>query len=109
MKSAFVILKSIIILTGIILMYFASIFYLGSKEQFDNAIANDLYGFFFSRFSFVLIVGLCVYLLSPLLNLFFRNKHGFSKKTIRISALLEMIIILIISILMTVYSLMHCS
>lgn len=104
MKIIFILLKSFVSILGLITMFFASIFYLGSKEQFDTELADNFFGFFFSRFLFTFCAGLIFFILSIILNQLFHKKLGISKKVIAKMALFEILLILIFTTFFTLFA-----
>jgi hypothetical protein len=82
MKPLFIILKITFFLLAIAVMYFASHFSIGSQENWNNAIENWFWEFYFSRLLFTLIAGGVFLLLSILLNWAFRNKINYKRKMV---------------------------
>ena len=97
MKSLFAIFKILIGLSSIAGMYFASHFSIGSKQDWDTAIQNNFWEFFFSRLLFTLIIGGLFFLVSLLLNWIFRKKvnYGKNKNLVELSALIFISIVMV--------------
>lgn len=90
-------LKIIVGIFALIGMYFASHFFIGSQENWNNVIKDRFWEFYFSRILFTFIIGGLFFLLSLLLNWIFREKIEFKKKMV----LVELFSIIIIAIVMT--------
>jgi heme/copper-type cytochrome/quinol oxidase subunit 2 len=97
MKTLFIILKITFFLLAIPVMYFASHFSIGSQDDWNNAIENWFWEFYFSRLLFTLIAGAVFLLLSILLNWAFRKKIKYKRKMV----LFEIAAIVIVAIIMT--------
>lgn len=100
MKAIVIIIKSIYALITIVAMFFASMFWLGTKEYWDFRVSTNFIEFLFSRFLLVLIVGLLFYVPNLFLNLFFRKRINLSLYFI----LFEIGGIILIAISLTFYS-----
>lgn len=97
MKPLFITLKITFFLLAIAVMYFASHFSIGSQENWNNAIENRFWEFYFSRLVFTLIAGGICLLISILLNWAYRKKIKIKKKII----LIEISACVLVAIIMT--------
>ena len=100
MKTIYIVLKVVVSIASIIAIYFASHFWMGSKEDWDFAIKDRLIEFAISRFIFTLSIGSIFFSISLLLNRIFR-KHGNIKRL----WFLELVILIIASFLFVIAAL----
>ena len=100
MRLTYLILKIIIAISSLFAMYFASHFWIGSKDEWTSAIENGFWEFFFSRLLFTLIVGFFFFLLSLLVDYLFKNKYKISKQLIKKCSKLELIYVIFVSVIL---------
>jgi len=103
MKTAFIILKLIAIISGSVGVFFTGIFYLGGAEQLKETLSNGFWTFFWGRFGMSFSVAILFYAVSLLLNFIFRSRHGFDRKKIRRIALIELSYFFLLSLAMTIF------
>ena len=80
MKILFVLLKIITGTFAVLSMYFASLLFLGTKEEWEHQVNQYFYEFFFARFIFVMVLGMLFFSISILLNWLFRNRIHYLKQ-----------------------------
>jgi ABC-type cobalamin transport system permease subunit len=100
MRLTYLILKIIIAISSLFAMYFASHFWIGSKDEWTSAVENGFWQFFFSRLLLTVIIGFFFFLLSLLVNTLFKNKHKISKQLIKKYSKLELIYVISVSIIL---------
>jgi hypothetical protein len=88
MKGMYWSSKLITALSAVFVLYFASHFWMGSKEDWDHAIQESATDFFLARFAFTLIVGLVCLLLSVFVDWLFRKSVPRSRTSVGIELLL---------------------
>jgi|WetSurMetagenome_2_1015567.scaffolds.fasta_scaffold165301_2 hypothetical protein len=98
----FALLKGYIAISSFFAMYFASLFWIGSKEEWEYQVGNHFWSFFGGRFFLVVIAGLIFFLLSLLLNWLFRKSVPYKKKYMFFE-FFAVIIISILLVLKTIY------
>ena len=103
MKVAFIILKLITLVSGSTCVFFTGIFYLGSDTQFKEALANEFWTFFLGRFGLCFVIAILFFLVSLLLNLIFRNRHGLDKKKIKQLAFIELSYFFVFSLVIAIF------
>ena len=97
MKLLFWILKLVVFVFAVLGMYFASHFSIGSQEDWNKAVENWFWEFYFSRLLFTVIAGGLFLLISILLNWAFRKKARYKRKMVWI----EISVIVLVAIIMT--------
>ena len=95
MKIIYFTLKATIVFAAISLLYFASYFWIGTKNDWDEAINNRLLEFFISRLAFTLAIGMFFWLISALLDWWFRKVIPNNRK----KRVMELIAIVVLSII----------
>ena len=100
-RFIYIALKIIITIAGSFAMLLGIVFSLLSKDQLSKLIKEDFWSFFFTKFLIGIIIGFLFYLLSLLINLIFRKRHDFQKRTIKILAIIEIIYFILFSALVT--------
>ena len=81
-------------LLGIGILYFSSLFWIGSKEDYEEIVTNKYWSFFASRLMFNVIVGLVLLIIIGIINWILLRilKHGFNIKKLLLIDLLLFII-----------------
>jgi len=102
MKILFGLLKGCIAISSFFAMYFASFFWIGSREEWKYQVENHFWTFFLGRFFLVLIIGSIFLLLSWLLNRLFQKRIAYKKKYV-LFELLAVIVISALLVLKTIY------
>lgn len=84
-------------------MYLASCFFIGSQEDWDNALNNQFWEFYFSRLFFTLFVGGFIFFLGIGLNCLLQKSVKFKKEVI----LFEVVVILLFAIILVMIALIR--
>lgn len=101
MGTVFIVAKLLVIIAQTLCVIIASIFYIGSVEQFAELKAGAYWKFVFMRFVMDMLVGLFFFGVSMLLNLLFKRYHGISPQSISTAVKLELIYLVLLSVIMT--------
>lgn len=94
MKSIFILLKIVTGLATISGIYFASHFWLGNEEDWQEAMHADFTGFFTARLGVTILTGSLFFLISVFLNRLFRKTVKYRVR----NAAIEYVLIVVISI-----------
>jgi|GEM_PF-3122669 len=105
MRTLYFTLRIIFIITEIIVVFFASIFSLGGKEQQILMLKENFWEVYSFRLFFCIVLGLLVFLISKVLYFIFRNSAFYDKSSIKKINRLEFVFIIIISVTLTTWAL----
>jgi len=100
-RIAYYLIKICLVILGLSFMILGSMFYIGSKEQFDKSVQDDFIKFFLIRYLFVLGIGLIFLTISYLINYLFRNKLEGLVTKIRRFLIIESILVFLFSFILT--------
>ncbi|MES2381808.1 MAG: hypothetical protein V4538_12250 [Bacteroidota bacterium] len=92
-------------LAEVAIIFWASVFSLGGKEQQELMLKENFWEVYLYRLSFCLILGLLVFLISKVLDFFFKNSAFYDKTKIKRINRLEFLFIIILSVLFTTWAL----
>lgn len=99
-KIVYIVCKLVLVAGASILMFFVTMFNLLSKEQLKERLADNPFDFYFGKFLMAISVGLFFFLVSLVVNWFYRKQETF--KTLRFrSTIAELIYYILFAILMT--------
>ena len=103
MKSVFISIKILLGIVVLVLIFFCSVFYLGSEEAMKAAINDMFWKFAFYRFLFCMIAGLLVYFVSQLISFAFK---GFfvNKRILKRLIWIELLVVIFLSLCFTLLS-----
>ena len=94
-------IKLIFTIIEIFCLIFISFFWIGTKDEWENAINNRFWEFFISRLIITFLVGIIFVGLSFLINRLFTRKLNLKLKKM---FLIELLIVFIVSVFLTLYS-----
>lgn len=78
-KTKYIIIKTATILVASIIMFFATMFNMLSKEQITTLLNENAFDFYFSKFKISFFIGLFFLLISLIINWLLRKKTELKK------------------------------
>ena len=105
MRIIYYILRIIFFIAEVAVIFFASIFSMGGKEQQELMLKENFWEVYLYRLFFCLILGLLIFLISKILYFIFRGSDFYDKTRIKKINRLEFIFIIILSVSLTTWAL----